>query len=76
MILLGFDMRHAGITKHFHEDYPKGWGNSEPVATWADRFVPLARDLEKAGVDVVNATRETALTCFRRESLEHVLCER
>lgn len=73
IILLGFDMQHTGGRRHFHADYPAGMGNAEPVAAWRDRFGRLATALHVRGVEVVNATRQTALTCFPRSDLDEVL---
>lgn len=76
IILLGYDMQHTGGKRHWHADYPAGMqmDNATPVVSWANRFPALARDLVREGVEVVNATRETALDCFPRMDLEQALC--
>ena len=73
MILLGYDMQHTGGKRHWHPNYPAGMDNATPVHAWRERFKPLARDLARAGVEVVNATRQTALTAFPRVELEAAL---
>ena len=74
IVLLGYDMQTTGGKKHWFGDHPDGPMN---VLSGYDGFIrhftDLAADLEHEGVDVVNCTRETALTCFRRDSLENVL---
>jgi len=77
IILLGYDMQRTGGQSHFHGDHRGGLENPEDgaLARWADEQFPvLARELNKRGVDVVNASRVSALTCFRRAALEDVLC--
>ena len=69
IVLLGYDMQHTGGRRHCHQDYPAGWLNAEPVKGWASQFAFLARDLAAEGVEVLNASRETALTCVPRMTL-------
>lgn len=82
--LIGYDLqRTGGKTHHFgdHGTYCRPNGevrefHNSPAATyvnWVPRFIPLAKDLQAAGVDVVNCTSETALTCFRRADLKDTL---
>lgn len=82
IVLVGYDMqRTGGAVHHFgnHGEHRGEYGerlHNTPDAAyreWVPRFAPLAADLERAGVDVVNATIETALKCFRREPLAHAL---
>lgn len=76
MILLGLDMQATNGRKHDHPDYPQGLDKHSPFPAWREQFDVLAKDLAKDGCDVVNATRETALTCFTRVALEDALRER
>lgn len=73
IILLGYDCQHTGGKRHWHGDHPKGAGsgNAGNIAKWPAIFNRLARSLK--GVEVINCTRETALTCFPRASLEGAL---
>jgi hypothetical protein len=48
-------------------------GNAGSMNKWATSFGDLARALAGRGVEVINCTRETALTCFPRATLEHSL---
>lgn len=74
IILLGYDMQPTGGKSHWHGDHPwKKTGQVPPVRSWIPRFSKLAADLREEGVEVINATRETALQCFPRASLEDVL---
>lgn len=71
IVLLGFDAQHTGGRAHWHADHPKGLGNAGSVAKWPEQFHQAAARLN--GAEVVNASRVTALTCFRRVSLEDAL---
>jgi hypothetical protein len=74
IILLGFDMMRQGAKTHWHGDHPSPLGNECPVKMFLNNFPALAADLEKEGVEVINATRETALNCFKKMKLEDALC--
>lgn len=73
IILIGYDMQHTGGQRHWHGDHPDGLTNATGVQKWATRFPALAKGLQIEGVEVINASRETALTCFPRANLEDVL---
>jgi len=45
-----------------------------PIKTWLKNFPKLAEDLKAEGVEVINATRDTALECFNKMNLEEALC--
>jgi hypothetical protein len=81
IVLLGFDLQMTGGRKYWHGDHP-----IEVLDKKADmkkcqsrlqgfrvRFESIVEPLKAAGVEVINASRQTALTCFRRVSLEEVL---
>lgn len=75
ILLLGYDCQHTGGKKHWHGDHPAGTaGNAAPktVAKWPAQFRKVAATL--AGIEVINCSRETALTVFPRAELERVLC--
>lgn len=73
IILLGFDMQHTNGKTHWHGDHPKRLTNAAGIENWLPRFKPLAQDLERLGVEVINCTTETAITCFKRADLRDVL---
>lgn len=76
IILLGYDCQYTDGKRHWHGDHPRGMGNAGSIVKWMRGFEELATALEKAGVRVLNATRETALTCWPRTSLYEALAER
>jgi len=61
-----------GKTHHFG-DHPKRLSNCVGINKWPSKFGPLADGLKRAGVEVLNCTSQTALTCFERAILEEVL---
>lgn len=76
VILLGLDGKFAADgTRHWHGDHPKGLGNAASLPMITSKFPEQAKDLLAKGIDVVNATRDTAVTCFRQQALEAVLTE-
>jgi len=70
-ILLGFDCQKTGGKSHWHGDHPKHLGNAGRIEAWHDEFLKLKNDF--AHVEIVNATRETALECFKRVDLGDAL---
>lgn len=78
ILLLGFDMAVGPDgRKHWHGDHPAGLGNGgyNRYNAWIRCMATLAQDLKRARVEVVNASRRTALKCFRRDTLENALDE-
>ena len=73
IILIGFDMQRTGGKSHWHGDHPRGLNNADAVHKWPRHFPALAADLREDGVEVVNCTIETALTCFPCADLRDVL---
>lgn len=65
IILLGFDMKHQAGRTNWHEPHPiktpERW-----VKQWIPRFRELAAELKKDGIEVRNASEETALDAFPR----------
>lgn len=73
IVLLGYDMGKTGGKSHWHGDHPGDLNQQLPIHLWLSKFPTLADDLKREGVSVANATRETALDCFDRLSLEQAL---
>lgn len=70
IVLLGYDMQMTGARAHFFGDHPAGcYAESNYRQDFLPAFPALARDLADEGIDVVNCTPHTALTCFRRAAL-------
>ncbi len=85
IILIGFDVQPTGGRVHWHDDYTDGvddFGNKEKAVNgpgdwndWLKGFSAIAEDLEEAGIEVINCTVETALSCFKRMTLQEAFNE-
>lgn len=73
IVLLGYDMQQTGGRAHWHKDHPGRLGNIGMYEAWVGRFVELARDLLAESIQVINATRVTALSCFRQQPIDEAL---
>lgn len=73
IILLGYDMQKTNGQSHWHGDHPKGLGSAGKIAEWPSEFERLKRN--NPTIEIINCSRETALTCFARRPLEEVLNE-
>jgi len=71
IILIGYDCQHTGGKKHWHGDHPRGLGNANTVGNWVQHYQQLAAEI--AGVEIINATRETALNQWPKMALEDAL---
>jgi len=67
IVLLGYDMQG----KHFFGDHPDR--SKPPFSLCLSLFPELVKPLAEAGVEILNCTRKTAITCFRRVPLESIL---
>jgi hypothetical protein len=68
VVLLGYDMNGDG---HFFGRHPDG--TKPPFNVCLQRFTTLVDPLKQAGVEVVNCTPNTALTCFPCAPLRETL---
>lgn len=70
VVLLGYD---CGLTRgltHHHGDHPEPLRNCTRPERWRLQFERLAR---WSRTPIVNASRETTLTCFQRADLDDLL---
>lgn len=75
IILLGYDCKYAKDGKrHWHGDHPKGLGNAASMPKWAAQFEKTAAQYRH--VEIVNASRETALRLWPRVDLDKALSPR
>jgi hypothetical protein len=71
IVLLGYDMQPSGGRSHFFGEHPNG--QQSPYGMFKQQFATIVKPLAKAGVEVVNCTRRTALLCFPQAPLEEIL---
>ncbi len=73
IVLLGYDM-HRKNGGHWHGEHEGMLSAPEShINAWRRNFEPLANDMAKAGVSVINATTGTALECFERMPMVEAL---
>jgi hypothetical protein len=70
--LLGFDFQRAGGRTHWHGDHPRGLGNGGNYPSWVAAMNVLARDLQAAGIEVINCSRKSAIECFKKKTMEEL----
>lgn len=70
VLMVGYDCQFTGGKSHSHGDHPPTLGNARSLPKWPEKFAQCAAHLARLGVQVINCTRETALTCFPRGDLE------
>lgn len=71
VICLGLDCKtdQNGQT-HWHGSHPRGLGNAVSMPKWIPNFELLEEYAKEKKVKIINASRDTSLTCFTRASLE------
>lgn len=72
IVLLGYDMQRTDNKAHWFGDHPTGL-NNPPLPLFIPQFEQVAPLLRARGIDVINSSRETALTMFPRQSLQAAL---
>jgi len=73
ILLFGFDMRQVGKRKHWFGDHVRPLHSGGNYGVWIRNFTALAKVLAGKGVEVINCTPGSALTCFRSAALEEAL---
>ena len=72
IVLLGFDCKTIDGKAHWFGQHPHDLNRVQPFQHWLSNFRQLASDLEAEGVEVINCSPDTALTCFQRRPLEEL----
>lgn len=75
VVMLGYDCQKTGGKTHWHGDHPAALGNARSLDRWPLHFKNVARFAKEKRVEVINASRQTALTHFERSTLEEALAE-
>lgn len=70
IILLGFDCKPVGGKDHWFGQHPRGMTQVQPYEIWIKNFETLANDMKLQGVEVINCSPDTALTCFPTAGIE------
>lgn len=72
IVLLGYDLKFKGGRQNWHADH-KVKTPPRYVAQWIPAFGRIAAELARDGVQVFNASEETALACFPRVPIAELL---
>lgn len=72
--LLGYDMRIDEQHTHCHNGYPnqKMDNQQRHLESFKRSFYSFARDIEKAGIEVINLSPNSALDCFKKKNIKDV----
>lgn len=73
IVMLGYDCKYDPHGKrHWHGNHPRGLGNCVSIPKFPEHFDYVYGKLK--GMDIVNATRSTALDHWPKVKLEDALC--
>ena len=70
-MLLGYDVKPAANGRTNWYDNRK----TKPFSRWLDTYATLADAAKTRGIEIVNCSRDTALTAFPRHPLREVVCD-
>lgn len=80
IVLTGYDMQPTGGLVRWRGEHPQGvekparqGGRPGKFEKWRAAMATTVEPLREMGVEVINATRETALDCFPRADLDSLL---
>jgi hypothetical protein len=74
IVLVGYDMQlRADGLRHWFGEHPGALRADSPYAQFIRAYATMVEPLRALGVTVINASRETALTCFPRQPLREAL---
>lgn len=76
IILVGYDMQHTGGKRHWFGDHPEKFiRNADKPELWKVSMKKLASDIQANGVELVNATIETAIPdeVIKRQCIDYAL---
>lgn len=74
ILLLGFDMQPAASgQRHWHAEHPRPCNQRSLFDEWLLKLARYAKELDKAGVELVNCSRTTAIDFIPRGVLEEEL---
>lgn len=84
IILLGFDMKlNSNNQQHFHNAYGRGIINLNdprkkrkmPFDRHLRGFPAIAEDAARMGIEIINASPESVISCFKKMTVKEILGE-
>lgn len=74
ILLLGYDMGHRiGQPAHFFGAHPGAMNQRSPYPLFLSMFASAVAPLKALGIEVINCSRTSQMTCFPRMTLEAAL---
>lgn len=73
ILLLGYDCQRTEGKDHWFGSHIGGLTTAMDVKDWAKAYDSTVDQLRLNGVDVINCSRDSAITCFPRAPIEAVL---
>lgn len=74
IILVGYDMQDPAGREHWHGQHAESIRKGFNFPMWLRYFEQAARDARMMRIQIINCSRETAITCFPRRDLREALC--
>ena len=75
ILLLGFDMRAVAGRTHWHQGHKRATAPCDLENVMLPWFQTLIEPCRKRGIEIVNCTPGSAITCFKKAPLETALPE-
>lgn len=69
ILLLGYDCSLTQDKPHWHGKHPEGFNNCRSIVHWPKQFKNTSSFANSQGAEVINCSRTTSLTCFKRMDL-------
>jgi len=74
IFLLGFDCKADSQKRHhWFGQHPDGLSKKQNFSKWKEDFCEIAKDLKKQNIEVFNITRDSALNCFPKITVEQAI---
>ena len=73
ILLLGVDMQVINGKRHWFGDHPKTLKNKGGYAHFRKCFKKVRKALELRGIEVVNCSPRSTLSCFRKAKIDEVI---
>ena len=73
VLLLGYDCKATGGEPHWFGHHPEQARGQMAFSSWRYCLEVMAPELVKAGIEVINCSRDTALRCFPQSTIDEAL---
>lgn len=73
ILLLGFDLAVLDGKRHWFGDHPGCMNKASPYSSFRKAFTEAAPQLGDAGIDVVNCSMRSTLTCFPKQTVREAM---